>query len=70
MTLSRIPTFKLVTILTLLACCLACEDGMYTTSTGRCVQCDISCNTCRSSDGCSTCYDQMYLMARGNTIIC
>ena len=67
---SRILTFKFIAIFTLLACSLACDNGMYADSNGTCVQCDISCSTCRSSEGCSTCYDQMYLIARGNTIVC
>ena len=35
---------------------LACDPGSFLDTTGVCLQCDISCNTCKSSDGCSTCY--------------
>lgn len=49
---------------------LSCDTGSFLASTGVCQQCDISCNTCKSSDGCSTCYDQMYLVARGDLVIC
>jgi hypothetical protein len=61
---------NLIIVMALVLCLRACDDGSYADSTGACKQCDISCNTCRSSDGCSTCYDQMYLVARGNLIVC
>lgn len=47
-----------------------CFVGEYTNVDDTCKQCDISCNTCKSSDGCSTCYGQMYLMTRGNMVVC
>ena len=34
------------------------------------MQCDISCAQCTSADGCSLCYDQMYLVPIGNKVLC
>lgn len=47
-----------------------CFVGEYVNVDGTCKQCDISCNTCKNSDGCSTCFDQMYLTTRGNMVVC
>lgn len=47
-----------------------CFVGEYKNSKGECEQCHISCATCSSSEGCSTCYDQMFLNAVGNQIHC
>lgn len=42
----------------------------YNRNNDTCEQCDISCETCSSGEGCSTCYDQMYLSPVGNKVLC
>jgi proprotein convertase subtilisin/kexin type 5 len=61
---------KILLLFAIAICINTCDDGSYSDANGICQQCDISCSTCRSSDGCHTCYDQMYLIARGNLIVC
>lgn len=61
---------KLCVVLLFLVSIQCCDQGEYADSNRVCQQCDISCNTCRSGDGCATCYDQMYLVARGNRVLC
>lgn len=58
----------LIALLAISAGC--CFVGEYTSVDGACRQCDISCNSCKASDGCSTCYEQMYLTTRGNMVVC
>ncbi len=67
-----------VSYLVIIAICLFvsvqsddCFVGEYYSGVSKkCEQCDISCSTCASAEGCSTCYDQMYLSTVGNKIIC
>lgn len=48
-----------------------CMTGeYYDYNVSNCVPCDISCAQCSSADGCSQCYDQMYLMPVGNKVVC
>ena len=61
---------KFCVVLLLIVSIECCDPGEYSDSDKICRQCDISCNTCRSADGCATCYDQMYLVARGNRVLC
>jgi len=42
----------------------------YDNNQGSCQQCDISCATCSSSQGCTSCYTQMYLKSQGNSVLC
>ena len=48
-----------------------CFQGeYYDNSQGSCQQCDISCATCNSNQGCTCCYTQMYLTSRGKSVLC
>lgn len=50
--------------------CQVCSEGEFLDSSKVCQQCDISCATCYSSDGCATCYEQMFMISRGNMVVC
>ena len=60
--------------LVLLLCPLQAQDcysgEFYNRNSKKCEQCHISCAACNSEKGCLTCYDQMYLVKRGNNIEC
>jgi proprotein convertase subtilisin/kexin type 5 len=48
-----------------------CFMGEYYDSNQKsCQQCDISCASCSSSQGCTSCYTQMYLRSQGNSVLC
>ena len=58
-------------LLTLTATANDCFVGeYYDNNLGSCQQCDLSCATCSSSLGCTSCYTQMYLTSRGNSVLC
>lgn len=62
---------KNIIILFLIAeLCFSCLTGEYRSTDGTCLQCDISCLSCSSRDGCDSCYDQMYQIAKANLIVC
>jgi hypothetical protein len=57
-------------LLVSLSLCTDCYQGEYLDSTGQCQQCDISCATCKSSQSCSSCYSQMFIVAQGTQLLC
>ena len=65
---------SLITLtLCLLSSALAadCSAGEYYSSESTtCQQCHISCRSCNSAEGCSSCYDQMYFAPSGNQVVC